>query len=121
MVARGVHGCRKTELAWGRANHLQAQITGKPATPLEISVELKKSFTAGTGEVAANGGRGDISRPRVAAIGQHLLRPLLCVKAREWAAVLAARNFAQRRAEALPIVEARRHGTNPPSTLNPLL
>jgi hypothetical protein len=77
VVARGVHGCRKTELAWGRANHLQAQITGKPATPLEISVELKKSFTAGTGEVAANGGRGDISRLRVAAIGQHLLRPLL--------------------------------------------
>ena len=49
------------------------------------------------------------SWPRVAAFNEHRLGPHLCFDARQRAAFLAARDFSEHKAKALPIIKARRH------------
>jgi hypothetical protein len=44
--------------------------------------------------------------PFIAALSQNRLRPLLCFESRQWAIVFAARDFAEHKAEAHPIIEA---------------
>ena len=52
--------------------------------------------------------------PSITAFGQYPLRSLLCFKTRQRAAGVAAGNFPEDEAKALPIIKARCHVTSGP-------